>query len=481
LYVNPAYEKIWGRPCASVYQNPHQWLETIHLDDRERIREAVVKKQAQGTYDEIYRISRPDGSIRWIRDRAYPVRNERGDVYRVVGTAEDITEGRKLEEQYRQSQKMEAIGTLAGGIAHDFNNILAAMNGYTELAKMLPRGDPKLGDYLDNVLKAGSRAKDLVQQILTFSRQQEQQRRRIQLAPVVEESLKLLRASIPSTIQFQITITPRLPTVLADPTQIHQIVMNLGTNAWHAMKDRTGWLRVNLENFVADAGFAEINPPLQPGPYVHLSVADTGCGMERAVQERIFEPFFTTKGIGEGTGLGLSVVHGIMQDHDGLITVYSTPGEGAIFHLYFPANAGPTAVPAAPAEATVSGAGKRVLFVDDEEMLARLGQNSLERLGYEVEARTSVAEALTRVRADPRRYDLVITDQTMPEMTGVEFAAALLKIRPDLPIILTTGYSPTLTAERVRALGIRELLLKPQTIQTLSATVQRALNGERVG
>ena len=238
LYVSPNYEAVWGRTCASLHANPGNWLESIHPEDRERVRQATITKQTRGDYDETYRITRPDGAVRWIRDRAFPIRDQAGAVHRVVGTAEDITEYRTLEEQFRQAQKMEAIGTLAGGVAHDFNNMLAAINGYAELAQMSLKDNPDVREHLGAVLQAASRATDLVRQILAFSRQHQPQRRPIQLRPVVAESLKLLRATIPSTIEFDTTLATDAPTVLADATQIHQVLMNLGTNAWHAMNDR---------------------------------------------------------------------------------------------------------------------------------------------------------------------------------------------------------------------------------------------------
>jgi PAS domain S-box-containing protein len=479
LYVSPAYEKIWGRTCASLYQNPYNWIDSIYPEDRERAHQAYANMQEKGGYDEVYRITQPDGAIRWIHDRGSLLRNAAGEIYRVVGVAEDITQHRKLEEQFRQAQKMEAIGTLAGGIAHDFNNILAAVNGYAELCKMKAGENSPLRDYLDAISHAGIRATALVRQILTFSRQQEQQRRPVRVCDIVDESLKLLRATIPTTIEFVVTKAPQVPTVLADPTQIHQIIMNLGTNAWHAMRDRPGRLEVKVENFEVDKLFAETRPRLRPGPYVRVSIADTGTGMSEATLARIFEPFFTTKPKGEGTGLGLAVVHGIMESHDGVISVYSKPGEGTIFHLYFPAQPGEAIVADAPKGPIPQGQGKSILYLDDEEPLARLGQKTLEQLGYKVTMSTKVAEALEWVRQDPQRFDLVITDQTMPGMTGVDFAAELLKMCPDLPVILTTGYSAYLTTEHVRSLGIRDLLLKPHTIHTLGMAVHHALSGKK--
>jgi PAS domain S-box-containing protein len=475
IYISPAYEKIWGLTCKSAYENPHLWLNAIRPDDRDRVVRSLETKKTQGTYDEEYRIIRPDGTERSIRDRAFPVRDAAGAIKRWVGVAEDVTKYRNLEEQLRQTQKMEAIGTLAGGIAHDFNNILTSISGYTELSQMILTGNDKVRDYLGSVLQAAGRATDLVRQILTFSRQERVERRLIQLRPVVAETIKLLRASIPSTIEFDISLATNAPMVLADATQIHQILMNLGTNAWHAMKGKPGRLEIRLERCPVDVAHAAAQPRLSPGLYARVSVSDTGCGMDQATQRRIFEPFFTTKPPGEGTGLGLSVVHGIMDSHDGAVTVYSHPGEGTVFHLYFPEHAGEIAEAGTDGEPVPIGNGERILFVDDEELLARLGQKTLTELGYEVECATEPAEALATVRADPQRFALVLTDQTMPGMTGVFLATQLRLIRPELPVILMTGYSMALRQEQIDASGILQVLIKPTSIHSVAVAVHAAL------
>jgi two-component system cell cycle sensor histidine kinase/response regulator CckA len=475
LYISPAYEKIWGRTCQSLYESPRTWIEAIRPEDRERVLQASLTKQPLGTYDEQYRIIRPDGEERWIRDRAFPVFNDNGEIKRVFGFAEDITEHRKLEEQFRQAQKMEAIGTLAGGIAHDFNNILSAILGYTQLSQMVLVENPEVRKYLDAILTASTRAANLVRQILTFSRQQSHERRPIKLGPVVDECLQLLRSTIPSTIEFDVSFATDAPTVLADATQVHQIVMNIGTNAWHAMKDRSGRLQVKLERCAVDDAHAATQSQLRPGVYARVSISDTGCGMDQATRQRIFEPFFTTKPPSEGTGLGLAVVDGIMKDHDGAVTVYSQPGEGTIFHLYFPAYAGEAIVVAGEHEPVPRGHGERILFVDDEELLVQLGQKTLTSLGYEVEVTTQPLAALAMVRADPQRFALVLADQAMPGMAGFILAGELLKIRPGLPVILMTGYSPSLTSAQIEAAGIRQLVRKPLTIHLLGTAVHTAL------
>ncbi|HSH95548.1 MAG TPA: PAS domain S-box protein, partial [Roseimicrobium sp.] len=401
LYISPAYETIWGRRCADILKNPSDWLKAIHPDDRGRVA-AASKRQLQGNYDEVYRVVRPDGSIRWVRDKAFPIRDQAGKVYRIVGTAEDITETRKLEEQFMQAQKMEAIGTLAGGIAHDFNNILAAITGYTELIKMQVTNDPQVETYLAALLQASSRATSLVRQILAFSRQADHERLPLQLRLVVEESLRLLRATIPVTVAFETHIDTETTWVLADATQVHQVLMNLGTNAAHAMSGGPGKLSVRLERREVSDEFARSTTRLRPGPHVVLSVSDTGCGMSAEVMERMFDPFFTTKPPGEGTGLGLAVVHGVMQTHEGEVLVKSAQGQGTTFELYFPAHLLPLDTQPAVDETEIPrGKGERILFVDDEAPIMLVGRLMLEEIGYKVDGETEAPAALERVKANP--------------------------------------------------------------------------------
>jgi PAS domain S-box-containing protein len=478
LYISPAYEIIWGRTCDSLYRSPQNWLEAVHPEDRERMK-AVIRRQAVAGYHEVYRIIRPDGSLRWVRDRAFPIKDANGHAYRVVGTAEDITERRQLEEQFRQAQKLEAIGTLAGGIAHDFNNILGAIIGYIELTKFGLQGNASASKYLDLVLQAANRAAALVKQILAFSRQQEHQRVSVQLRHVVSEPIKLLRATIPAMIEFDVSLSSDLPTVMADPTQVHQVVMNLCTNAAHAMAGRAGKLTVRLEKTLIDVRHPEVIDQLKPGLYVKLSVSDTGCGMEPSTLEHIFEPFFTTKKPGEGTGLGLSVVHGIMRSHEGAVTVRSQPGTGTTFDIYFPADGATVAESPLPSRDEIPrGAGQRILFIDDEMPLAMLGYSILESLGYQPTAIHDANEALALLKSDPRAFDLVITDLSMPGVMGTDLAVQVLSMRPDMPIILTTGYTASLTSENMHAMGIKELLMKPFNFRSLGSVVQRVLNVE---
>jgi signal transduction histidine kinase/ActR/RegA family two-component response regulator len=407
-----------------------------------------------------------------------PVRDKSGRNYGRIWYFRDITERRKLEAQIHQAQKMESIGMLAGGIAHDFNNILSAILGNLHLAKLDAADRPPLLEYLNSIGQATRRATDLVNQILMFSRQNKQEREPVKLNHVVLEALKLLRASVPATIRIQTNLT-QTPTVLANATAIHQVVMNLGTNAWHAMRGQPGTLKVELDVLEADADLISTHPGLHPGRYVRLAVSDTGHGMDSATRERIFDPFFTTKNVGEGTGLGLAVVLGIMQSHDGLITVHSQPGKGATFHLYFPVFETEEAVSPAVSEPIPAGRGEHILFVDDEEALAKVGKKVLERLGYTVTLTTSALEALAAIRAQPEKFDLVVTDLTMPRMDGAELGRQMLKIRPNLPIILTTGYTGVMTDEAVKELGFRELVVKPTSGRALGMAVHRALQSAK--
>jgi PAS domain S-box-containing protein len=443
----------------------------------------AIREQRETGYE--HQMVRKDGTHIQVEVRAKMAhaggRLLRMTALRDVSERHEAEQRRKsLEEQLRQTHKMEALGTLAGGIAHDFNNILTVISCNTELLKIKLPDNPEVSDHLDAVAQAGVRAAGLVRQILTFSREEVTQRKAILLAPVVAEAMKFLRSTIPTTIDIRIDLADNAPVVLADATQVHQIVMNLGTNAWHAMKDRQGRLEVRLESLDVDFEQAGRVPNLRAGRSARLTISDSGRGMDQATINRIFEPFFTTKPVGEGTGLGLSVVHGIMQNHEGAIAVFSEPGEGTTFHLYFPAHTSTESSVEARKPSVPAGDGECILLVDDEAPIASLGKSILERLNYTVETHTNAIEALESVRSSPGRFDLVILDQTMPVMTGVDLAARIGKIRPDLPIILTTGYAGQLKIDQLKAKGISELLLKPSTIQSLGSLVHRVL-AERVG
>jgi PAS domain S-box-containing protein len=396
----------------------------------------------------------------------------------ILVTCLDITARHDLETQVRQSHKLHALGALAGGIAHDFNNMLAAILGYTELVMDDVPRESLAWHRLQRVLTAGERAKDLVRQILTVSRQQEQERRPVQLRLLIEEALKLLRASLPVTIAIHQQLDPHVGTVLADPIQIYQVLMNLCINAEHAMRLTGGVLEVGLDEVDVTEPMAVTDGRLMPGPYVRLTIRDTGHGIAEAIMGRIFEPFFTTKAPDEGTGMGLTVVQSILRNHDGAIDVRSRPNQGSTFTLYFPRFHKPVET-STPAAEPVPGGTEWVLFVDDEESVARLGCMMLERLGYNAVVSTSGDEALALFRAAPERFDLVITDHTMPGMTGAALAQELQRLRPELPVILCSGFSHTMNADKAQALGLDAFLLKPFLHRDLGLAVRRVLDKRR--
>jgi len=474
LYANPAFAKTTGYTVAeAIGQNPRLLKSGKH--DEEFYRQLWATLQRGENWRGHFINKRKDGTFYDEDATISPVRNAAGTIVNYVAVKRDVTREMQLEARINQAQKMESIGQLAGGIAHDFNNILTCTVGYLHLAKTAAAGHPGMLEYLEQIGKATDRAVELVHQILTFSRRDLPEREPLELNHVVLEALKLLRASVPATIRIQTELT-ETPSVLANASAIHQIIMNLGTNAWHAMRPQPGTLKIEMGVMEVDDDFAKLHSDLHPGCYVKLTVSDTGCGMDQATLGKIFEPFFTTKAVGEGTGLGLAMVHGIMKSHDGGISVYSQPGSGTAFHLYFPVIKSGGAAPAVKTAPIPRGQGERILFVDDEEVLAGLGKKILERMGYRVTATSSVVEALAIVRAQAEPFDLVITDMAMPIMDGVKFGGQLLQIQPNLPVILTTGFSGFLTEEKVRALGFRELLNKPCTIQTLGVTVHRVLH-----
>ena len=385
-------------------------------------------------------------------------------------------ERRDLQAQLIQAQKMEAIGTLAGGIAHDFNNILGAVLGYAEMARDIsPLGSAVAKD-LDKVMEAGQRAATLVRQILAFSRQTDTER--IPMAPIhmVKEALKLLRPTLPSTITIKQQLDASTRIINADPTQFHQIVLNLCTNAFHAMEKTGGTLAITLKDCELSREDLHLQPEVQPGKFVRLAIADSGPGIAPEIRAKIFEPYFTTKEVGKGTGMGLAIVHGIIRQYGGFITCDSTPDQGTVFSLYFPA------IEAAQVEAVLPGeqiprGRERILFVDDEELLVDLGKTMLERLGYAVTIRNDSREALALFERKPDDFDVVITDQTMPGMTGMELARQMLQIRPGVPIILCTGYSNLINEEQAKENGIRGFALKPLTKKDVSLLLRQVLSG----
>ena len=392
-----------------------------------------------------------------------------------IAAIRDITQRIALENQLRQSQKMESIGTLAGGIAHDFNNILAIIIGYTELAIMdVPDWNPAKG-YLKEVQSASYRAKDLVRHILNFSRKAITDRKPVKICPIAEDTLTMLRATIPTNIEIRRNISCESDLILGDPTQIGQVLMNLCTNAAQAMREESGILEVSLQNVDLEKQQAESD--LVPGRYVKLTVSDTGHGIELEIMDRIFDPYFTTKGLGKGTGLGLSVIQGIVRTHNGAVTVKSEPGIGTVFEVLFPVIEDEMEPETEKPEAFPPG-NENILFVDDEASILNLAKKRLEMQGYQVEAKNDPVDALELFRSDPDRFDLIITDMTMPKMTGDKLTKEILGIRPDTPIILCSGYSDRINAEKAAALGIRKYIEKPLNMSDFLVSIRNVLDAD---
>jgi PAS domain S-box-containing protein len=406
--------------------------------------------------------------------RLWLVRDDKGAPLRMLKIIRDITRQIQLETQLRQSQKMESIGTLAGGIAHDFNNILGAIMGYVQLAQLNIKNESAARHNLDNVLIACNRAKDLVSHILTFSRQSETVRKPVRINRIVIEALKLIRASLPSTIEIRQDIEKENTLVNTDPTEIHQIIMNFCTNALHAMEGKGGVLSVTLKPIEIDEISAMFIKDIVPGPYLKLTVSDTGCGIDRDAMERIFDPYFTTKKKDEGTGLGLSVVHGIVKSHQGFINVQSEVGKGSVFDVFFPRIKAEDRI-VEIRKSPIQKGTETILFVDDEQSLVDLEKVLLQRLGYHVVSESSSTKALQVFLETPQAFDLVITDMTMPKMTGDELSRKILAVKPDIPIIICTGYSQQISPDKAREIGIRELLYKPIEIRELASAIRRVL------
>mgnify|MGYP006291672951 FL=1 len=424
---------------------------------------------------------RKDGTPVHVIAAGSPIMVE-GRLKGVVAIYTDITkqkaiegERKDYEARIQQMQKMEAIGMLAGGIAHDFNNILSAVIGYAELALIDTAEDPRVNTNIRQIHTAGMRARDLVKQILVFSRQGEKELKPLQIGVLIKEALKMLRSSLPSTIEIVSHIDAAVANVMADPIQIHQIVMNLCTNAAQAMEESGGRLTVDLTQVTLNEKDVRLHPGLEPGGYARLRVEDTGAGIPGDILDKIYDPYFTTKEKGKGTGLGLAVVHGIVKSYGGDIGVDTAPGKGATFDIHLPTIQA-AAAPAARQTRLPQGT-ERILLVDDEAFIVDFGRQCLERLGYRVDGCTSSAEALERIRRAPQHYDLVITDMTMPQMTGDQLASEILRLRPDLPVILCTGYSSRLDGRQAETMGISALLMKPINLEDLATNVRRVLDG----
>ena len=478
---------LLGIDQAKFTGTADDFFNVVHPDDREMLKSALTRTIEQDVpYETEYRAVWPDGSVHYIIARAKLFRDETGQPLRVNGLAWDITERKlaeeqraKLEAELQQAQKLETIGTLAGGIAHDFNNILQPIMGYTEMELNDLSPSNPLRKSLEEVLKASLRAKELIRQILAISRStEEQQRIPIDISSIIKEALKLLRSSLPSSIEMRQKI--RKSVALADPTQIHQVLMNLCTNAAHAMGDK-GILEVRLspvdlsESDLADQAIFD----LKPGAYLRLSVSDTGSGIDAKTMERIFDPYFTTKEVGKGSGLGLAVINGIVKRHEGAITVQSVPGKGTTFSIYFPRlDSRPEAT--MQVEDPPQRGSERILLVDDEPALMEMATSILERLGYKVTGQTDSVTALEVFRVSPDEFDLIITDYTMPNLTGMDLAKEVRRIRPDIRIMLCTGFSEKITPDHMKELGVG-LLMKPYGMREISEAIRKTLDARKGG
>jgi PAS domain S-box-containing protein len=474
-YVNPAFERITGYTRGEAFGKTPR----------------ILKSGVQGPafYEELWKTikggniwngpitnRRNDGKLIQQYAVISPLLNAQGELTGYVSLQRDITESVRLEEQLRQAQKLEAIGTLAGGIAHDFNNILSAIMGYTDMAIRIVTEENRLLYYLKQSYKASERARDLVRQILSLSRQQEGKPCPLSVGPIIKEGLKLLRSSLPATIQISHDLRSEKDVVLADPTHIHQILMNLCLNAAQAMGERAGMISVSLAPVDIPPGDALTAHDLEPGMHLKLTVSDTGVGMDALTMRQIFDPYYTTKRPGEGTSLGLSLVREIAKNYGGTITVKSTVGVGSEFNVYLPQLMETEERQETGAGESIPRGKERILFVDDEEMIVEIGEIMLTCLGYEVVGTTSSLEALTLFRAQPEQFDLVITDLTMPNMTGVELTRELLHIRPSISIIGCTGFSDMISPEKAISIGMKDFIKKPVVQSRLAEAIRRALD-----
>ncbi|MGD2028403.1 MAG: cache domain-containing protein [Desulfobacterales bacterium] len=471
-FFNPAFTRIFGWTLEErlgkkmdLFVPEETWPETQKMIEKVRAGENFSGFETH-RYTKEKRIVHVSMSAAIYKD-------QNGKPMGSVINLRDITEQKKLEGQLHHALKMESIGTLAGGIAHDFNNILGIILGNTELAMDdVPEWNPARLN-LEEILTASLRAKDVVRQLLSFARKTKLEKKPTNILPIVKDALKLLRSSLPTSIELRQNIPQNVDTILADPTQINQVLINLCTNADHAMPDG-GIIEVTLKNAALDEDTAAQHPDVTPGRYVNLTVSDTGQGITREAIDRIFDPYFTTKELGKGTGMGLAVVHGIVKGHNGLITVQSEIGKGTTFNIFFPALEKEAIAEPEKGEELPTG-GERILFIDDEESLVKIGHQRLERLGYKVESSTSPIEALERFRSRPDQFDLVITDLTMPKMTGDKLVKEILNIRPDIPVILCTGFSEKIDEKKANAIGAADYIEKPLDQRDFAFKIRKVL------
>jgi PAS domain S-box-containing protein len=472
LACNKEYIKIFGLDSIQHAKDTPISEIIINSDERVKFLNRIREEKRVAGYEPI--LKKIDGTTIHIFENATGVFDEKGKLTHIRGSILDVTEQRRLEIQLLQSQKMEAIGTLAGGIAHDFNNILFPIMGHSEMLMLdLPEDSPSYMS-LNEIYTGALRARDLVKQILAFSRQENNELKLMRIQPVIMEALRLIRPLIPATIEIEQEVNNDCGVIKADPTQIHQIIMNLTTNAYHAMENTGGQLKVSLKE-VKLGKHDLINPDMELGNYACLAVVDSGVGMDADLTKKIFDPFFTTKEQGKGTGMGLSVVHGIVRSNGGAIQIYSRPGEGSQFYVYLPIIKSVFEKQIIQNENNVQPGTGKILLVDDEKAIITMERRMLERLGYQVTSHTSSLEALEAFRENPAKFDLVITDMAMPNMPGDKLSAELTKIRPDIPVLLCTGYSETMSEEKAASIGIKGFLLKPIGMKDLAQKVREIL------
>ncbi|MBC8438689.1 MAG: PAS domain S-box protein [Deltaproteobacteria bacterium] len=474
IYFNPAFTRLFG---WSLEECLNKKMDVFVPEDAWHETKKMIKKVLSGERFSSIKTWRYNkkGDIIPVSISGAIYKDQDGNPIGSVINLRDISDQKKMEAQLQQSQKMESIGTLAGGIAHDFNNILSPILGYVEMILMDTPKDSPVRESLNQIYTSALRAKNLVKQILTFSRQDSSELILMKMQPVIKEALNLIRSTIPTTIEIKQDINPNCGIIKADPTQIHQIVMNLTTNAYHAMEETGGELKVSLKE-VELGEYDIMTPDMTPGVYACLIVADTGVGMDKNLTDKIFDPFFTTKAIGKGTGMGLSVTHGIVNKMEGTIQVHSEPGKGTQFHVYLPVEKNSPEEQARHSTAKIQGGTEHILLVDDEEAILTMEKQVLERLGYKVTYRTSSLEALEAFRANPNKFDLVITDMAMPNMPGDKLSVELTKIRSDIPILLCTGFSETMSEEKAESIGIKGFLMKPIVMKDLAQKIREVLD-----
>ena len=472
-YVNPGFERLTGRPREDLFGEGIVEQRMEHAGSHGR--SPLEGKAWLGRLSR----SRSDGARYEVEVSLSPVKDSSGRIINYVDVERDITRQAKIEAELHQAEKLEAISTLAGGIAHDFNNIVAGIIGFTEIMIEDTPEESPMHRRLPLVLKGAHRGKDLVDQILSFSRKRRAVTKPISLTRIIEETAEALRPTLPAAVELHRNIAAGENLILADHVQIRQMLVNLYTNAIYAMRDHGGILGISLRRVDHGEAPGSLSQEMRNKPWIRLTVSDTGCGMEKSTAERIFEPFFTTRGPGEGSGMGLSVVHGIVRRHDGVINVESEPGKGSAFHLFFPEYEGGVETPTDSGR--ISGGTEHILVVDDEVLITEMSKQRLERLGYTVATAASAGEALEILGSAPGRFDLVITDYSMPQATGLDLARELARIRPGLPVILCSGFNELITEDDIKALHVGDFFMKPINKNEFARLVRSVLDKARGG